>query len=130
MNFKEAMEVAKQGKRVYRKNWGNNYFLEYENDTMVSYRHTAISFSLTKEIIDSVGWEVEGLPITETPLSFMDTIDFIKAGRRARFCEWKPEIWIQSEHSGSSLFQTIIEGHRDGNFQYHDLIATDWEISN
>ena len=107
MKFEEIFPAFKEGKKIRLSDWNNDYIDKNRE------------VSLPISLLTRDDWEFYYDPIK----SFQDVIDYLKLGQKLRRKCWHECYWVH------------LEGHKIiGNddkyteFEWDDVIATDWEI--
>lgn len=121
MNFCEAMDLLKAGKRMTRSVWkGSMYFL-LQGEAVLSYQPRLLEFVYNENIMISDGWFIEG---GTQPLTFCELIPFLKEGKRAQLEEWTDSYIFLDKGTGKLVL------HMMESFPFvpafESFTATDW----
>lgn len=121
MNFCEAMELLKSGKKVTRKDWKDGLYFVMEDEKVITYQPIIEIYTYNEDIMVSDGWMVEG---AEKPKKFCQIIQELQNGAKAWMNDWKSEFFIYLEGGGDLVI------HKMGKLNYYpsfdDFKSEDW----
>lgn len=146
MNFKEAFELMKQGKKIKLPNWEGYWALENDNIMMHTKNNEVINLldtqrpKYTFENMASNEFMIadeENTPILggKALMSFGDALKLVKRGLGMRLTEWPNDIVVRAqypdEHSKMSAPYLYVESHR-GCVPWKEtmieLFEENWEV--
>lgn len=124
MKFSEALEELKQGKKISREDWPNNFLLILDNE-IKCFAPMVDIYQYNSEIILSNEWMIIG-DLTETEYQFSDIIPFLIKGHKAKIKDWS-DFHIYYESSDHLL---LICSMFETNYLpiFDDFISNDWRI--
>jgi hypothetical protein len=106
MNFCEAMDLLKSGKRVTRTVWkGSMYFMQ-QGEGVTSFQPRYMDYSYDEDIMISTGWYIDG---DEKEYNFCDIVPFLNEGAKARMTDWK-DAFIFLDKTTGKLVLHMMEG--------------------
>ncbi len=121
MNFCDAMDLLKSGKKVTRKDWKYGLYFILEDGKVHSYQPVLEHYLCTEDIMISDGWMVDG---TAEPKKFCDIIPDLQKGAKAWMSDWKPEFYIYLDSASGLIL------HKMSLFSFtpcfSDFKADDW----
>ena len=121
MNFCEAMDALKSGKKVTRNDWKDGLYFVKEGEEVVSYQPIYDIYQYNETIMVSNGWMVEGE--TESK-DFCQIISSLQDGKKAWMKDWDKEFYIYLDSDKKLVIHKMLI------FLYHpsfdDFRANDW----
>ena len=131
MNFKEAVEYLKIGKKVRISFWEKNIYLQmgerdggsFIENTIMSFRQEAIPYSYDLSILTSDDWMVVGGDGEN--ISFAEAMENIRNKKMVRLSTW-PDSTFLVEDSNQLCMKRLCE--HPFNPCYNDFISDQWEI--
>lgn len=121
MNFCEAMELLKAGKKVTRDDWRDGLYFVLEEGKVNSYQPVLEHYLYTEDIMISDDWMVDG---ASDPKTFCEIIPDLQKGSRAWMSQWKPEFYIHLDPADGLVL------HKMALFSFNptfaDFKAEDW----
>lgn len=121
MNFCDAMELLKSGKKVTRNDWKDGLYFVMEEGKVNSYQPVVEHYQYTEDIMVSDGWMAESSTEAQP---FCNIIQNLQMGERAWMSDWKAEFYISLDPASGLIL------HKMSQFSFHptffDFQATDW----
>jgi hypothetical protein len=124
MDFKDAMDALKKGKKVTRDPWSDwIYFQMDEKFQVKSFQPRLDAYVYNENTMISEGWLVIG---EEKKFTFCEIIPFLLRGRKAKLSDWE-DCFIYLDKSTSSLILRTMDIF---SFKpdFHSFCAQDWRI--
>ena len=121
MNFCEAMEMLKSGKKVTRTEWHNGLYFVMEEGNVHSYQPTFERYLYTEDIMISQDWMVQGDP---EPKDFCEIIPDLQKGLKAWMSNWNPEFYIILDPNDGLVLHKM--SRFSFNPTFNDFLAEDW----
>lgn len=126
MNFKEAFQELKNGKRLTRTGWEQKNFLRMDdNGEIQNFIIHMEPYLYDQSIILSEGWIIkDGNPDQKMP--FLSALEAIKVGSSIALPEWDG-MWVTLDKSTS---QMILNSYRNEPFMptFTCFMLNDWEV--
>lgn len=123
MTFEEAMTELKSGKKVTRKLYKNELFLESNSYTIKAYRPILEPYIYDSDIMLSEDWLIDDLT---GRFQFYEIVLYLQQGFKARIDGWKNK-YIYLDHSSRQLI-----AHYFDEFvfmpSFIDFVADDWMV--
>lgn len=135
MNFSEALEAMKQGKRASRRDWDKSFegcFVSMENienkPNLEFFVPSVSLYTFDLSIALSEDWIVKTAHEVIKNVNFPALIEYLSAGAIAYLPGWDHRRdWIKLDHDKKNiLLNTYFLRHIP--IQYDSFIATDWFI--
>lgn len=132
MNFKEAMELMKEGKKVGRSKWKKEFFFSLNGPLIKSYRESMSEFVYSEDIMISEGWVIsEDNNHTEKfnymkEYCFYEIMPFLLEGFLAKPKEWT-EDFIFFQPNDKMLVRKSMEQYAFVPL-FGDFISEDWMV--
>jgi hypothetical protein len=121
MNFCDAMDLLKAGKKLTRNDWRDGLYFVMEAGKVSSYQPVVEHYLYTEDIMVSDGWMVEGAKESQP---FCNIIPDLQKGAKAWMADWKPEFYIYLDHKDGLII------HKMSLFSFNpsfvDFQANDW----
>lgn len=121
MNFCDAMDLLKAGKKVTRNDWRDGLYFVMEDGKVSSYQPVLEHYLYSEDIMVSEGWVVEGAPQADT---FCKIIPDLQMGAKAWMCDWKPEFYIYLDPKDGLILHKMSKFSFTPSFE--DFKANDW----
>lgn len=121
MNFCDAMDLLKAGKKVTRNDWRDGLYFVMEEGKVHSYQPVLEHYLYTEDIMVSDGWMVEGATEAKT---FCEIIPDLQKGTRAWMSDWKPEFYIYLDPTDGLVLHKMSQFSFNPTFA--DFKANDW----
>lgn len=126
MNFKEAIEELKKGKKIRRKMWKDDIFIFIEDENIKSFFRENRPFHYDIDIITSDTWVIHD-DKEEKQFEFTEAIDLLLQNKSIRLIGWPQTTYIKMENDRKDFYISRME-----QFSYvptfQDFISIDWEI--
>jgi len=130
MNFKEAYEHLKEGKKIRRRSWPASIYLKRsqalilgEDDQYKCFRQECVPYNIDLSIIDSNEWMILG---ESKLLSFSEIIEPLMQGKNVRLNNWPDSCFLEMDKSKDVFLRRIVEFDFKPSFSC--FASTDWEI--
>jgi len=121
MNFTEAMEKLKAGKKVSRETWRNSIYFLMKDKEVKCFYPTLMNYVYDENIMISNDWMIVG---DKEKYKFCDIILRLQQCAKARLSHWKDEyIYLDIESK-----QLILHAMEPRSFvpDFESFIAEDW----
>ncbi len=132
MDFQEAIEEMKNGKKISRSKWGNEIFFKLDGFAIKSYRESICEFVYSEDIMISEGWVIseDNKDTVEfnymNEYSFYEIISFLKEGYLAKPKEWN-DAFIFFHPEDKMLVKNSMHEYVFVPL-FGDFVAQDWVI--
>ena len=134
MDFKEAMMLVREGKKVRKQSWVDDllYIAQRKTEKQTQkevrlYYKDEVIFYYPSEIVFSDEWKVIGGD-ESILLSFPEAIEFVlKQNAKIKLSEWKENTWIKLSDDKNNIILEKVES-KPFELDIDDMIATDWEL--
>ncbi len=122
MNFNEAMEALKGGKKIARSLWlGEMYFVLYKNDSILCFRYALNNYIYDQSVLLSKGWLIDD---GNKEHEFVEIIESLQKGSRAKLKEWGDSYIFLDKTQKTLVYRTNIQHSYIP--AYEDFVAIDW----
>lgn len=121
MNFSEAVESLKEGKKVTRSSWRDGIYLMIVQKKLKSFQPMWVAFLYENEILLSDGWLLEG---RDEEFTFCDLIPYLQRGEKAQCKDWGA-MFIYYDNTSKILCNQTIEETKF-TLEFDSFVATDW----
>lgn len=121
MNFTEAMEKLKSGKKVSRETWRSSIYFLMKEDEVKCFYPTLMNYVYDENIMISKDWMIAG---DKEKYKFCDIILRLQQGAKARLAHWKDEhIYLDRDSK-----QLIVHTMEPRSFvpDFESFTAEDW----
>lgn len=126
MNFSEAMEQLKSGKKLTRKPWEHSlYFVMNDKGEVESYQPKLTVYNYDEQIMLSEGWRVENMDLDEDKC-FHEIVSFLQQGFRVRLKDWVNSYIFFDKSAQVLVIQTMDIFPFSPNFE--NFIKEDWMV--
>lgn len=126
MNFKEALEELKKGKRITRTGWDQKNFLKMDGSGDIENFIIQIHpYQYDQTIILSEGWIIKGGD-PENKLTFLEAIQLIKTGSSICLPEWDGQ-WVSLDKAENQL---VLNSYQSSPFMptFTCFMLNDWSV--
>jgi hypothetical protein len=121
MNFCDAMELLKSGKKVTRMDWKDDLYFVMEQGKVLSYQPVIEQYQYTEDIMVSEGWIVED---EEDEKLFCEIIPYLQQIKKAWMKTWDTNFYIYLDPEYGLIL------HKMCVFSFHpcfeDFKSEDW----
>lgn len=123
MNFRDAINELKIGKKIARKSWSEDLYFSIENGTVMTHQPRIYPYLYDDSIMISTDWLIDGM---KGEYSFCEIIPFLITGSKARLKE-STENYIYYDQTDKMLIIRMMEvfPHRP---EFDDFLANDWVV--
>lgn len=111
MNFSEANEELRFGKKIRRKAWEKSMFIQKNPENQVmGFRQETVGFHYELDIMSSVDWIIMTTTgdILATDVTFDSMIVSLTKGLRATLPEWPENCFIEASASKKEIYMRKI----------------------
>lgn len=121
MNFNEAMEKLKEGKKISRNIWKDTLYYQLKGSEIKTYQNKLDVFIYDEDIMLSNGWLLIG---DTKEYSFVDLLPLLYKGAKATHKEWEKSYFYLELVTKTLIISTIYEQSFVPDFM--SFLADDW----
>ncbi len=120
MNFSEAMDKLKEGKKVSRSAWNSGYFLMV-NGVIKAFKNELTYYTYTPDIMVSEEWIVDE---QDGAFKFCEVVPLLMLGHKASFSDWENSYIIYNKQEKCLVRHSMEETIFTPDFD--SFLAGDW----
>lgn len=125
MNFKDAIEQAKLGKKIKRPEWGVDIHLTIINDQVKAFRREAVAYSYEIDTLLKYKWVIYD-EFTPSEMNFFEALAVLKQGKKIRMVGgMDDDSYIAMDNDGKTLYGSVVSSF---NFSptFQCFTSDDW----